>query len=166
MLFAAPLVLGLIYIAVGRWQVTRLFGGGENLRLLRDATRVEAYRLAPPIGKNPRQERTAPREFQVVSSPVVVPHDLVVALAERLTSPSSYRFSVNKECGYPDYGVRLSFTKDGRSVDLFLCFHCRDLAVVQDGVMIGEADFDRTAAELIGAGKTLFPDDEQIQQLR
>ena len=46
MLFAAPLVLGLIYIAVGRWQVTRLFGDSENLRLLRDATRVEAYCLA------------------------------------------------------------------------------------------------------------------------
>lgn len=166
MLFAAPLALGLIYIAVGRWQVTRLFGGSDNLRTLRDATSVEAYRLAPPVGKNPRQERTAPGEFQVVSSPVQVPHELAAALAERLTSPSSYRFSIVKECGYPDYGVKLSFTKDGQTVDVFLCFHCRDLAVVKDGVTIGEADFDRAAAELIAAAKKLFPDDEQIQQLR
>ena len=166
MLLAAPLVLGLIYIAVGRWQVTRLFGGCENLRVLRDATSVEAYRLAPPIGKNPQQERTAPSGFQVVSPPVLVPQDLAASLAARLTSPSSYRFSIGKECGYPDYGVKLSFTKDGQKVEVFLCFHCRELAVVKDGVTMGEADFDRAAAELIAATKRLFPDDEPIQQLR
>jgi hypothetical protein len=166
MLFVAPLVLGLIYIAVGRWQVARLFGGGENLRTLRDATSVEAYRLAPPDVKSPRQERTEPSEFQIVSPPAPVPPDLAAALAERLTSPSSYRFSIGKECGYPDYGVKLSFTRDSQSVDVFLCFHCRDLAVVKDGVTTGAADFDRAAVELIAAAKKLFPDDEQIQQLR
>jgi hypothetical protein len=158
---------GALYVAtVGRSPMSRLFGGGENMAIVRDATRVEAYRVTPPPGSNPMERYTSPLDYEVVSDPVAVPAEMAREMSQALLSPETYNWGSAKACGGPVYGVKLSFFQGAERVDVYFCFQCSVLAVVRDDrVFVGE-DFDNAEQVFVQAVKKLFPDDAKIQAIR
>lgn len=168
-LFAVIVVVaavGAIYVAtVGPSPMSRLFGGGENMAIVREATRVEAYRVAPPPGSKPMEDYISPLDFEVAAGSVAVPAEMAKELATTLLSADTYNWGVMKECGYPVYGVKLSFFRGNDRVDVFFCFQCGDLAVTRDDKKFGIGDFYHSKRSLVQAVKTLFPDDPEIQAI-
>jgi hypothetical protein len=143
-----------------------LFGSAENIAIVREATRVEAYRVVPPAGSKPVQDDISPFDFKVAVGPKAVPEEMAKVLAESLLSPSTYRWWGMKECGYPVYGVKLSFFRGNDRVDVFFCFQCGDLAVTRDGKTFGAGDFYEMKRPFVKAVKKLFPNDAEIQAIR
>ena len=158
--------VALYQAAFGPPSMTRLFGSAENLTIVREATRVEAYRLAPLNGVNPVDVDTSPLEFRTTAGPVIVKSELSETLQEALLSSQTYRWWGVKECGYPIYGVKLSFFRGSERVDVYFCFKCAVLAVVRDEQVVGRADFDHGERIFIDAVKKLFPQDAEIQAIR
>lgn len=158
--------VALTQAAFGPPSMSRLFGNAENLAIVREATRVEAYRLAPPEGVNPFLIDTSPLEYQTTAGPVAVKSDLAEMLQDTLLSPQTYMWDAAKECGYPVYGVKLSFFRDGERVDVYFCFKCAVLRVVRDDQLLGGADFDHGERVFVDAVKELFPADAEIQAIR
>lgn len=158
---------GAIYVAiVGPSPIPRLFGGLENMSIVREATRVEAYRVVPPPGSRPMEDNTSPLDFKVVGGPTPVPAEMAKELATTLLSPDTYSWGAAKACGYPVYGVKLSFFRGNDRVDVFFCFQCGDLAVTRDGHKFAVGDFYHARRSMAQAVKKLFPDDAEIQAIR
>lgn len=168
-LFAVIVVvaaIGAIYVAtIGQSPMSRLFGGAENMAIVREATRVEAYRVTPPPGSNPMEDYTSPLDYEVVTEPVAVPVKMAREISRALLSPETYSWDSAKACGDPVYGVKLSFFQDSERVDVYFCFKCSVLAVVRDDRVFGGEDFDNAEQVFVEAVKTLFPDDQEIQQI-
>jgi hypothetical protein len=164
---AVVAAVGAIYVEIdGPSPIPRLFGGSGNMTIVREATRVEAYRLAPPAGSRPMEDYISPLDFETASEPIAVPTAMAESLATTLLSADTYQWDTAKACGYPVYGVKLSFFRGNDRVDVFLCFQCRDLAVTRDGQMFGGGDFSRMDRTFVEAVKKLFPDDAEIQPIR
>jgi hypothetical protein len=164
---AAVAAIGAIYaLTLGRSPAARLFGGGANMRIVREATRVEAYRLTPPEGVDPFLVNTSPLEYRTSAGPVAVKSKLAERLQATLLSPQTYMWDAAKACGYPVYGVKLSFFRDGERVDVYFCFKCMVLRVVRDDQLLGGADFDHGKQVFVDTVKELFPQDAEIQAIR
>lgn len=158
--------VALYQAAFGPPSMSRLFGGAENMAIVREATRVEAYRVVPPPGSRPMEDFISPLDFTVASEPTTVPAEMAEELATTLLSPNTYFWGAAKACGYPVYGVKLSFFRGNDRVDVFFCFQCGDLAVTRDGEKFGIGDFSSLERPFVAAVKQLFPDDAEIQAIR
>ena len=66
----------------------------------------------------------------------------------------------------PDYGVRVKFSHDDKSIDALLCFSCKILMVYQDSELLGGSHFDTIEEELLEIVKQLFPHDDKTQELK
>lgn len=164
---AAVAAIGAIYaLTLGRSPAARVFGGGANMRIVREATRAEAYRLAPPEGVDPQFTAVSPLQYEVTGGPVAASTELTELLKETLLSSATYDLEVAKGCGFPVYGVRLSFYRGDERVDVYLCFRCSDLAVVREETAYAPADFSRGKRVLLNAVKELFPQDAEIQAIQ
>lgn len=160
-------VVGAIYVAiVGPSPMLRLFGGAENMAIVREATRVEAYRVVPPEGTEPMIDDISPLDYKVVAGPMTVPTEMATEMSKALLSPETYGWDYVKACGHPVYGVKLSFFQESERVDVYLCFRCSTLAVVRDDQVFGGEDFDNAEQVFVKAVKALFPDDAEIQAIR
>jgi hypothetical protein len=168
-LFAVIVVVaavGAIYVVtVGRSPMSRLFGGGENMAIVREATRVEAYRVVPPPGTEQMVDYISPLDYKVVAGPVVVPAEMEKEMSKALLSPETYGWDYAKACGWPVYGVKLSFFQGSERVDVYFCFKCSVLAVVRDDRVLSGEDFDNAEQVFIEAVKELFPQDAEIQAI-
>ena len=129
---------------------------------IREATRVEAYRLAAPSGRELSAEDASPLEYEVTSVPAVVPAERAKKLAQALLSPQTYEWEAAKAC-VPIYGVKISFFKGSERVDVFFCFACDVLAVASGDSVFGAEDFDHSRLLFVQIVKELFPDDPVIQ---
>jgi hypothetical protein len=159
--------VGAIYVAiVGPSPIPRLFGGLENMAIVREATRVEAYRVVPPDGTEPMIDDISPLDYKVVAGPMTVPAEMATEMSKALLSPETYGWDYVKACGRPVYGVKLSFFQETERVDIYFCFKCLTLAVVRDDQVFGGEDFDNAEQAFVKAVKALFPDDPEIQAIR
>ena len=61
------------------------------MAIVREATRVEAYRLAPPEGVDPFLVDTSPLEYQTTAGPVTLNSDLAETLQATLIAPQTYQ---------------------------------------------------------------------------
>ena len=168
-LLAAVVALGwATYEGMIRWRLSQLYGGFDRVAMLRNATEVTAWRLMPPAywQSGLPVETEAPEEFQVVGDPVALSRGAAFELQQLLATPGSYRFSIAKECGPPDYGVKFSFISGGDEVDVYVCFKCRELAVTRGDGTNGKADFDPSGSRLIAIAQELFPGDAEIMALK
>jgi len=137
-----------------------VFGSEAAAAVVRDATTVQAYRLASPSFF----EQTLDK-YEMAAGPVAVPAKQADQLKQLLLDPSSYDFSSAKSC-LPDHGVRIEFVHNNRKVDVLLCFECRILSVYDGGQSVGGEDFDPINSQLVAIVKQLFPKDQAIQALK
>jgi hypothetical protein len=165
---AAIAVVGASYaLTFGRSTAARALGGGANLQLIREASRVEAYRLAPPAGLDPQFDDVPPLDYYVVSGPIVASDSIAEQLKETLLASETYprRWMLTTECGRPVYGVKLSFIRGGERLDVYLCFSCSELVVRRNDTTHAPAYFGPGKRVLVDAAKRLFPNDSAIQQI-
>jgi len=144
----------------------KLFGSVENMAIVREATRVEAYRLAPPKGFDTKFEDVSPLDYEVVSGATVASDEMAQRLKSTLLSPDTYLWDIAKACGYPVYGVKASFIRGDDRVDVYFCFGCSMLAVVRGQTVYIAEDFDNGERVFVESVKALFPDDVEIQAIR
>jgi hypothetical protein len=142
-----------------------LFGGAKNLALVRQPEKVVAHRLAD-IPYEEIDEHTMPWDFKPVGEAVEAPPEVAKRVAKALTTRESYRWDdAVKACGWPTYGVRLDFISGKRRIEVYFCFRCGDLAVVENGRRLGGRDFGPSQDQLAREMKAIFPNDEVIQAL-
>lgn len=82
--------VGAIYVAtIGKSPMSKLFGGAENMAIVREATRVEAYRMAPPEGVDPFLAETSPLDYRTVGNRITVRSGLVKSLQKTLVDQAT-----------------------------------------------------------------------------
>jgi hypothetical protein len=144
-----------------------VFGSMDNLNAMKSATKVSACRIEePPV--DTRGQRISADKFlanHVEREWIDVSPAQFDQIHELLSAPNRNFFGSSKEC-IPHYGVRVRFERDGETIDVNLCFACKQLAVVRDGEIVGEGDFDLVNRELVTISRKLFPDDAEIQALK
>jgi len=139
--------------------VETVFGGAANVEFMKTAPTVRACRLH-------RKKDARLRSHEYDAEPFVkVSPDQARRFQEILQNPGTYVFDAAKAC-LPNYGVRLQFAADDKTVDVEFCFECNILLVLQDGKPVGGEDFDHARAPLVALCKELLPDDAEIQALQ
>ena len=144
-----------------------VFGSTENLNAMKSAAKVAACRIEEPRA-DARDQRASEDEFlsqHVEGEWIDLSPAQIRQIQNVLSAPNTYMFGARKEC-VPHYGVRVRFEHDGETIDVNLCFDCKQLAVVRGGIIVGEEDFDRGNPELVTICRELFPDDAEIQALK
>jgi hypothetical protein len=159
-------------------NMSKMFGGDEVVETIKEPDRVQAVRirlLEPEEQTDPEEGGFARENYRPLSEPVSVSAENVDLLARWLTSGSSYKWPEEgvesaKACE-PSYGVILLFERGDWHVDVWLCFECNVFVVYESEhdsatqFFGGGGDFDLIHDELADVMKSLFPDDEAIQQL-
>jgi hypothetical protein len=158
-------MIGGIYAYLNRPPLVKLFGGVSNMRIVRHPTRVEVYLLGDPREVTPPDHFASPVDYPVVAGPIVVPSKSADKFSEALLDNGAYGWEWDKACGHPVYAVKLSFHQTNDRVDVYLCFRCDVLTIVQDGEILGSEDFDDARPVLVSALKQVFPNEKVIEEL-
>jgi hypothetical protein len=146
---------------------------------LQHPTKVEVYRVEAPSERRDA-DRALGRPLVKTTDEKIAGYPLVARgkdqgpdFARRLTGifldASTYSFDSAKGCEF-DPGVVFRVFSGNDSLDLVLCFHCREFEVFlpqADGkTHRGHEDFDNAAGRLIKLAQEALPDDAAIQQLK
>lgn len=171
------LVMGIAVVAIGLFvyyekenreksiAITKMFGGEQARDIVEHPDKVEAFRLGP-LPERISLERATLADFPLISKSVAVPDTVAGQISAGLLSPGTYYWGhATKGCGVPIFGVRLTFHHGKDRVDVLFCFKCDDLAIFQNDRMTGYKDFHDGRAIFVRAVKSLFPNDQVIQQL-
>lgn len=170
------LVLGYVSCRVRNGIVLDRFLGAEAIAIIREAERVESYRLSPPprptdaasdIAAFEEDWRTRIDPERITARGANLSTQQTAELKDLLLSPGSYRLSVRKQC-LPRAGVGLRLYAGSRTADVLLCFECDmlGLASPDDRQQAGWEDFDPVRPQLVRLVKELFPEDFVILGLR
>jgi hypothetical protein len=138
----------------------------SGIAILKGATRVEVFRVAP-------EEVQQPTKNAIEGYPILATgKEQGQAFAARLTSILLGKGVTQneKKCGL-EPGVAYRLWKDNQSVEVLVCFKCNVLWPHIVGEKWKEhlwwewQDFDSVRADLLSLTKEAFPDDQEIQQL-
>lgn len=152
-----------------------MFGGAEIVKTIQDPDRVTAQRIQmKDFDEHTEDGGWARVNYEPLADPIVVSDANARRLAGWLTAGSSYMWYdeilVTKSC-VPTYGVKLSFDRGDRHVEVWLCFEC-DIFTVYEPIEYessrhssGGGDFELIHDELADVMQSLFPDDDAIQAL-
>jgi hypothetical protein len=141
-----------------------LFGGSRGFHVVRNPTKVEAYRLGD-LPASVAIEDSQGGDYPITAGPVPLSSAMSKKLSTALLSQDTVHFGVPAACGYPVYGAKFSFFRDANRVDVFVCFTCDFLQVNLDGDRIGGEYFSEARGVLVRAAQESFPDDPVIQSL-
>lgn len=145
-------------------RVLKLFGGVDGLSVLRNAEKVEAYRIKPQQFQDTGDTKTIAK-YPVISGPHEVPAEQAILFKKRLQQARTYNFDIAKGCEFSP-GIVLRYVGDRSTImDVVFCFACGELKIYVGEQMIGGEDFDNVRAEFVAAMKKVFPDDQAIQKL-
>jgi len=163
----AALALGYVLLIAylhytGEAELRRTFGGAAGLAALQSADRVEAYRI-----DNSAEAKSSPSarlsDYPILAGPVAVADIDVEKLRGTLDDKNTYRHR-KKKC-LPNPGVRLDFIDGDDRLSVLLCFECDMAMNFLNGSFVGGGDFDDARPALVGAVRSLFPNDPTIQSL-
>ena len=139
-------------------SVDEVLGGKDALVIVRDADKVEAFRL-----KDSEYRKTI-EEYETVGDAVPVDDVTAAKLTELFTNSGSFRLDSAKGCA-PIYGVQVRFARKAATLDILFCFACDIFTTYVNGKSAGGEDFDPIRPELVRIMKSLFPKDDVIQKL-
>ncbi len=144
--------------------IKQMFGGNQGLAAVAHPLLVEAFRLGPlPNGSD--WATATPSDYPTVAGPIPVPAPIASQVSETLTSTRPHGVEAARGCS-PRFGVRFSFHGAHDSLDVLFCFECNILWVFRNGSRTGGEGFDYVRPNFVRAVKSLFPGDEEIQDLR
>lgn len=116
-------------------RIIEAFGGPEGIAVLKSPARVEIYRVDASTGSKhcKRAWKAKPGNRKVVGYPVVAgPVQPTAITLKKLQNwfvqTGSYRFGDRSNCAFcPGYVLR--FVGEHASVDVLVCFDCKDLLI-------------------------------------
>jgi hypothetical protein len=147
--------------------VTQVFGSGDNVTALINATEITAERLHKKSSGSYWELAGYDRGSSATLDPIQVQR-----LQQILLDESSYAWRIETLCA-PTFGVVFtSRSKENESVQIAVCFRCGQIGVFNGadgkGKRMNEKDelggFARPA--LLALTKQLLPDDAEIQALK
>ena len=166
-----PALTLLVFVAVAcqaggsSARVEKLLGGAEGVHLLREAGRVQAYRID---GMGRRKGDTSPGRlhgYPVLAGPVAVDAASRDRLVAVFTADETYLWDIAKACEFLP-GVLVRFEEQQRRWDVLICFSCDEVEFYLDGKKVGHEDIDPERRTLVAVARALFPDDAKIQALK
>jgi hypothetical protein len=139
--------------------------GPEILAVLQGATRVEAFRIEARAAK--------PDEKEIGGHPIKATgaepkREFAQKLAAVLTDEKTL-FGQQARCFLP--GVAFRLWKDKESVDVLVCFGCKNLRLIArdaDGKAVKQASgaFGPDLAPLLALAREAFPDDKELKEVK
>lgn len=141
--------------------IGRLFGGADNVDVVKAPDRVQAFRIRRPTAGN---DHGSYNQWTVVAGPVRVPDDLAARFSRGLTVEKTYRGDNPKACD-PSPGYMLRFTKAGRSIDVTFCFECAILFTHRGAVSIWYANIDDSTQAIAALLLQVFPQDADLKRI-
>ena len=170
LLLAAALMANAHPQPAGSAAGLREWFNSADFEAIRSPERVESLpveSLADPSKDWKRGMKTSlPGSFRILPEPVPVDKDVAGDLARLLLQPESYDPGY-KPCIF-EPGVTFRFWKSGRALDVFICFHCEDLAfqVVGDEALGGKLSFGPIRPRLAQLVRKARPADSRFTQLK
>lgn len=161
------LVLGLLGIAAC-WYFwpDDLPMSSNAAAIIRDADRAEAIALEPPksegeglwVPQHTNEQLKNPTLIPTLGEPVVVPDEVREELARLLLDPSSYLpRGTTVFCGDPVYGKKVRFLRGEEQVEVYFCFGCQQLTVLQGTTRCGGGYFIPAGRQIQSLIEKLFP---------
>jgi hypothetical protein len=150
-----------------------LFGGKENLRLVREATSLTVYRIVDPE-KKPAGKTIKINETTCESTAMVLGGADVARAVIALTRIENY--NAISMCDFdPGVIVRFADKEKVHTLDLIVCFRCHEMLIIDNGKLVRRED--RLARSKIRFGPAIhdilvaiatkaFPKDTEIQKLK
>jgi hypothetical protein len=141
--------------------------GERTLAVLRGATRVEAFRVV--ADRDPKADEKQVGGYPVTATAKEQGKEFTAQLAPLLLDERTWFSKRQYKCFEPGVAYRLSDGKE--SVEVIICFKCRDLRLTTrdaDGKEVQKAfgHFEDALFEpLAKAARVAFPDDKEIQGL-
>jgi len=143
------------------------FLGDRAVRIIKDATKVEVFRIKPMKEQKPAGEVIG--GYTVLSAGRDQGPDFARRLASVLLDDKTYAFDRAKGCIFSP-GVVFRLWKGKESVEVITCFQCDEFSILAKDArgetirQVGE-DFDNARPALVKLAKDAFPDDKEIQAL-
>ena len=150
-------------------RVAAVFGGSQNVAIIAHADSVKAWRTLGSVEADKPYQPGQNVDFKYqdyylkTGKPILVSTNLAVKLSRLLLDKNTYPepTGMGKDC-LPDPPVVVTFSKGGKSVDVFLCFGCKILIVNK---IQNQSDFDPGAEAILKVVKKIFPKDRKIQSI-
>ena len=143
-------------------KLRRTFGGSAGLSALRSAEHVEAYRIDKSGEAKSTPSARLP-DYPILAGPIAVSDSDIQKLRNTLDDKNTYRY-LKKAC-LPQPGVRIDFIHGDDRLSVLLCYECDMVMNFLNGSFVGGGDFDDARPALVGAVRSLFPNDPKIQSL-
>jgi hypothetical protein len=159
-------LLAVIVVSAVAFIGVELWGGVSRsaASILRNADRVEVFRVAPIRPKEPTGDMIG--GYQILAVGKEQDPEFAARLSTALRRWGVTRSS--KKCGLMP-GVAYRVWAGDRALEVLICFKCDDLwphVVGEPGTLETEwLEFDRVRPELLALTKEAFPDDPEIQAL-
>ena len=165
LIFLLTSAFGKIVAAEAPASVAELFVTPENLKLVRQADKIDACilrHIGPAVRTNGSvdwsTERYEETDFASVSA------DSAKALRELLLSGQSYDWKSSRGGRRPQFQLRLRFHRADEIVAVDFCFSCHALSVTHQGEELGHANFGRNGDLFLQILLKVFPEDASLRQ--
>jgi hypothetical protein len=143
--------------------------GDEGIAILKKAVRTEAFRINPSmLTKKEIEDHVPSVGFYAIIGKGTVNRKFTAKIRTALFDASSYN---GREAKCFDPGVGFRIGRGREAVEVFLCFHCNNLAVAVRNAeenrysRSSSAGFGESRELWIRLAKEAFPEDGEIQAL-
>jgi hypothetical protein len=161
LLFAALVFASVMRASEAPTNVVDLFRSPENLAIVAQPERVEAYVLRPRQLWLTRDERK--RRYKEGPT-AVVPTDAAATLSTKLTADTTYVWDKAKAC-MPIWNARLKFYRGSHSISADFCFGCDMVAFFRNGQGFSGGNFDHGSDAIFEVIRSLFPQDAVVLEI-
>ena len=160
------LSIGPAFAADNVASVAELFGTPENLRLVRNADKIDLCILHHlPAAPRPDGSVDHGKERYEETTFVAVPPGPAAALRDLLLSGKSYDWKAGNGGHRPQFYLRLRFHRGEEVIALDFCFMCHVVNLTRAGEDVGHANFSPNSDLFLQAFRQVFPNDEPLQQV-
>jgi hypothetical protein len=145
--------------------VVELFGTPENIKLVREADKVDACilrHIAPTVLADGRIDRNSERYEETGFTPV--PTAVAAELRNLVLSEKTFDWKADGG-RRPQFYMRLRFHRGAEIIALDFCFVCHVLNVTHQSAELGHANFAPNSDLFLQAFLKVFPHDDALQQV-
>lgn len=166
LILMSALWIGPVFSAENVASVAELFGTPENLRLVRNADKVDACLLHHvEATRRPDGSVDRSKERYDETAFVSVPPETVATLRDLLLSGKTYDWKAGNGGRRPQFYLRLRFHRGEELIDLDFCFMCHVVNLTRNGEEIGHANFSPNSDLILQALRRVYPNDEPLKQV-
>jgi hypothetical protein len=145
------------------WRILQLYSGETSLGLLREPSKVQAFRVdAAP--RKPAHGEVHAGPFVATAPPVDVPKDAAQELSNLLLDAETFDWRRGAKPFRPQVG--LWFVRGAYVLEIALDFDTAQLRVYAGDQPLGSQSVAPSRDRFLAVAKRLFPDDAALQALR